>query len=214
MKQEATGAHQESTGRLIYLHGFRSSSRSFKARLLQARLTALGLGERFIAPDLSPEPDRAIAFIQQAIGPRADDTLVGSSLGGAYATWVAEHSGCRAVLLNPAVHPARDLAGQVGAQTGYHDGVPFEFKASWVDQLRNYEVARITRPERYFLIAAKGDEVLDWKEMVAAFAGARHTVIAGSDHGLSDFEDYLDDVLEFAGIGAGGRSGPGITGRS
>ena len=186
--------------RLVYLHGFRSSSQSFKARLLQARLTALGLGERFVAPDLSPEPDRAIAFIRQTIRPEAGDTLVGSSLGGCYATWIAEQTGCKAVLLNPAMHPARDLLGHVGVQTGYHDGIPFEFKAAWIDQLRSYQVDHITLPGRYFLIAAQGDELLDWKEMVAAFAGARHRVIAGSDHGLSDFEDYIDEVLDFAGI--------------
>ena len=109
--------------------------------------------------------------------PAAADTLVGSSLGGCYATWLAEQTGCRAVLLNPAVHPARDLATQVGPQTGYHDGQPFEFRQAYVDQLRSYEVARITRPERYFLVAAQGDEVLDWREMVAALSGC-----APADH--------------------------------
>ena len=191
--------------RLVYLHGFRSSSQSFKARLLQARLQARGRGDAFVAPDLSPEPDRAIAAILQDIGPRADDTLVGSSLGGCYATWLAERVGCKAVLLNPATHAARDLAGQVGAQTGYHDGVPFVFEAAWVEQLRRYQVDAITRPGRYFLVAAQGDEVLDWREMVAAFPGARQRIIAGSDHGLSDFEDYIDEVLDFAFPDKGNR---------
>jgi predicted esterase YcpF (UPF0227 family) len=186
--------------RLIYLHGFRSSSQSFKARLLRARLAAAGAGERFLAPDLPPEPDRAIALVRDTIRPAAGDTLVGSSLGGCYATWLAEQTACKAVLLNPAVHPARDLAGQVGPQRGYHDAEPFEFKASYVEQLRSYEVGRITRPERYLLIAAQGDEVLDWKEMVAAYAGAKHRIIPGSDHGLSDFEAHVDEVLAFAGI--------------
>ena len=186
--------------RLIYIHGFRSSSRSFKARLLQARLAALGAADRFIAPDLPPEPDRAIALIQDGIGPAADDTLVGSSLGGCYATWLAEQTGCKAVLLNPAVHPARDLQSQVGPQSGYHDGVPFEFEARYLTQLQRYEVSTITRPERYFLIAAQGDEVLDWREMAAAFPGARQKIVPGSDHGLSDFEAHIDEVLGFAGL--------------
>jgi predicted esterase YcpF (UPF0227 family) len=192
--------------RLIYLHGFRSSSRSFKARMLQARLAASGQAGSFLAPDLPPEPDRAIGSILQAIRPQADDTLVGSSLGGCYATWLAERCGCKAVLLNPATHPARDLAGQVGPQTGYHDGLPFVFEAAWVEQLRRYEVPAITRPERYFLVASQGDEVLDWREMVAAFPGARHRIVPGSDHGLSDFGDYIDEVLEFANLQDGGPS--------
>ena len=188
--------------RLIYLHGFRSSSQSFKARVLQSRMNARKDSKRqngdFIAPDLSPEPDRAIATVLDEIRPRAEDTLVGSSLGGFYATWLAEQVGCRAVLLNPAMHAARDLAGQVGAQTGYHDGVPFVFESAWVEQLHRFQVTTITRPERYFLIAAQGDELLDWREMVASFPGARHRIIAGSDHGLSDFEDYVDEVLDYA----------------
>ena len=188
--------------RLIYIHGFRSSSRSFKARMLQARLDASGDGGRFLAPDLPPEPDRAVALILDSVVPTPADTLVGSSLGGCYATWLAEKVGCKAVLLNPAMHPARDLAGQVGPQLGYHDGEPFRFEAHYLDQLRRLEVTAITRPERYLLIAAQGDEVLDWREMVAAFPGARHKVIAGSDHGLSDFASHVDDVLAFASMTA------------
>jgi len=186
--------------RLIYLHGFRSSSRSFKARVLQARLAAIGAGACFLAPDLPPEPERAIALVQESIRPGAADTIVGSSLGGCYATWLTEQAGCKAVLLNPAVHAARDLAGQVGPQLGYHDGEPFEFEAAYIDQLRSYQVERISRPERYFLVAAQGDEVLDWKEMVAAYPGARHKILAGGDHGLSDFESHVDEVLAFAGM--------------
>ena len=186
-----------SPARLVYIHGFRSSSRSFKAGLLRDRLAALGLANTLVAPDLPHEPDRAVAAIM-ALQPRRQDTLVGSSLGGFYATWVAERAGCRAVLLNPAMHPARDLVGHVGPQTGYHDGVPFVFEAAWLDQLRRYEVPAITRPERYFLVAARGDELLDWREMVAAFPGARHRVLEGSDHGLSDFAEHLDEVLDFA----------------
>jgi predicted esterase YcpF (UPF0227 family) len=188
--------------RLLYIHGFRSSSRSFKAGLLRERLDALGLARAFVAPDLPHEPDRAVAAIM-GLRLLPDDTLVGSSLGGFYATWAAEQAGCRAVLLNPAMHPARDLAAYVGPQTGYHDDVPFVFEAAWLAQLRRYEVPAITRPERYFLMAAKGDELLDWREMVAAFPGARQRVLPGSDHGLSDFREYLDEVLSFARLEKG-----------
>ncbi|MGE0801493.1 MAG: YqiA/YcfP family alpha/beta fold hydrolase [Lautropia sp.] len=191
--------------RLIYLHGFRSSARSFKAQLLAARMQALGHGEQYFAPDLAVEPAHAIGDVLERLAPTAADTLVGSSLGGCYATWLAEQTGCRAVLLNPAVRPARDLASRVGPQTGYHDGVPFEFKAEYVEQLRGYQVDAITRPERYYLIAAKGDEVLDWREMVAHYPGARQTVLPGSDHGLSDFATLQDSVIAFAGFASGER---------
>lgn len=123
--------------------------------------------------------------------------VIGSSLGGYYATALAEATGCRAVLLNPAVHPAQGLAQHVGSQTAWHSEDQFEFLPEYIDELVSIEVARITRAERYFLIAATGDEVLDWREMVAHYPGARQLVIDGSDHGLSDFDQYIDEVLAF-----------------
>jgi predicted esterase YcpF (UPF0227 family) len=128
------------------------------------------------------------------------DTLVGSSLGGCYATHLAEQLGCRAVLLNPSTRPAASLSKYLGAQTQYHDPTTtFVLEPHHLEELANLQTQRITRPERYFLIAATGDEVLDWREMVAFYQGARHHVIQGSDHGLSDFADYADEVLRFAG---------------
>ena len=123
--------------------------------------------------------------------------VIGSSLGGYYATALAEATGCRAVLLNPAVHPAQGLAQHVGPQTAWHSEEQFEFLPEYIDELVSIEVVRITRAERYFLIAATGDEVLDWREMVAHYPGARQRVIDGSDHGLSDFDQYIDEVLAF-----------------
>lgn len=162
-------------------------------------MAALGLGDRFVAPDLPPSPAAAIAGLLQ-LSPGPEDLLVGSSLGGCYATWLAERCDAKAVLLNPAVFPARDLRNHVGPQTGFHDGEPFEFLPAYVDELARLEAVATTRPERYFLIAARGDELLDWREMVARYPGARHKVLPGSDHGLSDFADYQDEVLAFGGF--------------
>jgi uncharacterized protein len=187
--------------RLVYLHGFRSSPQSFKARMLAERMDALGLGDAFRCPALPPSPRGAVALVERETPPGPQDVLVGSSLGGYYARWLAERHGCRAVLLNPAIRPADDLAAYVGTQTMYHDpSQRFEVLPSHLDELRALQVDSITRPERYLLVAATGDELLDWRDMVAAYPGARHRVIAGSDHGLSDFAEHLDAVLEFAGF--------------
>lgn len=190
---------------ILYLHGFRSSPQSFKARLIAQRLQALGRGADYHCPQLPASPKEAIALasrIATEASPR-DLTLIGSSLGGYYATWLAERLGCRAVLLNPAVKPPRELEQYVGVTTAYHSDRPFEFKREYVDELMQFAVARITRPERYFLIAATGDEVLDWREMIAHYPAARQRVIEGSDHGLSGFSEYLDDVLNFCSIAPG-----------
>jgi uncharacterized protein len=191
---------------ILYLHGFRSSPQSFKARLIGARLHELGLGDDYVCPQLPASPRQAIALAQQLMQgvPPQEVALIGSSLGGYYATWLAEQVGCRAVLLNPAVKPPRDLERYVGVTTAYHSDEPFEFRHEYIAELQALAVPRITRPERYFLIAATGDEVLDWRDMTAHYPSARQHVIQGSDHGLSDFASYLDEVLAFCGIAGGG----------
>jgi predicted esterase YcpF (UPF0227 family) len=186
---------------ILYLHGFRSSPQSFKARLIGERMQALGRGHDYLCPQLPASPAQAIELAQQLMAQRAQGprevALIGSSLGGYYATWLAERTGCRAVLLNPAVQPQRDLEHQVGVSTTWHAGEHFEFRPEYVDELRALQVERITRPQRYYLVAATGDEVLDWREMTAHYPGARQLVIEGSDHGISDFARYLDGVLDF-----------------
>jgi len=184
--------------RVIYLHGFRSSPKSFKAQLLAHRMADLGRAAQFDCPALPVSPAEAVAGVLAGLDPA--DTLIGSSLGGFYATWLAERTGCRAVLLNPAVRPAAGLAAYLGEQPLWHGGGSMVLEPGHLDELRALEVGGITRPERYFLVAATGDELLDWRDMVAHYPGARHRVIPGSDHGLSDFAEHQDEVLAFAGI--------------
>ncbi|WP_343649756.1 YqiA/YcfP family alpha/beta fold hydrolase [Herbaspirillum sp.] len=192
---------------ILYLHGFRSSPQSFKARVMGQRMAELGLQDDYLCPQLPASPAAAIALAGAMVAgvDPAQLTVVGSSLGGFYATWLAEHLGCRAVLLNPAVKPPRDLESYVGVTTQYHSDEPFEFKHEYIAELRSLVVPAISRPQRYLLLAATGDEVLDWREMVAHYPGARQIVIQGSDHGMAEFVDYLDEVLAFCGIAPAGK---------
>ena len=124
--------------------------------------------------------------------------VIGSSLGGFYATWLAEHMCCKAVLLNPAVDPARDLAHCIGEQTAWHDRTEkFFFKTEFVDELRALETGPLKTAENYLAIIAKGDEVLDWREMSARYANTHVNLIEGSDHALGDFDDHLPAILDF-----------------
>ncbi|WP_426319253.1 YqiA/YcfP family alpha/beta fold hydrolase [Pseudoduganella sp. R-43] len=187
---------------ILYLHGFRSSPQSMKARLTGERMAQLGRSAEFICPQLPASPRLAmeLAFGLVAGVPAEELTIVGSSLGGYYATWMAEKLGCRAVLLNPAVVAALDLEKHVGVTTAYHSDEPFEFKREYIEELRALAVPKITQPERYFLVACTGDEVLDYRDMVAHYAGAKQKVVQGSDHAISEYAGYLDEVLEFCGI--------------
>lgn len=190
---------------ILYLHGFRSSPQSFKARLIAERMEALGRRAEYCCPQLPASPRAAIELARDRIlgVPAQELTLIGSSLGGYYATWLAEQTGCRAVLLNPAIRPPRDLERHVGVTTMYHSDQRFEFRREYIDELASFAVDRVTGAERYFLIAAKGDEVLDWREMVAHYPDARQLVLEGGDHGISEFGQYVDSVLAFCGVDSG-----------
>ena len=188
------------TTHLLYLHGFRSSPASIKARLTAAAVAQRHPNVTWACPALPASPRQAMQDILQLVAdwPNATMAVVGSSLGGFYATWLAERLGCKAVLLNPAVLPARDLAEQVGAQQLWHDPQQsFNFDAAFVTELHALEVPRISQPERYFAVIAKGDEVLDWREMIGHYPGATIKLLAESDHALSDYAQHLDQVLEF-----------------
>lgn len=187
---------------LLYLHGFRSSPRSFKAQRMAALVRERHPGVTWWCPQLPPSPRAAMALVADGIGgwPRDAMAVVGSSLGGFYATWVAEQAGCRAVLLNPAVDPARDLARHIGEQTAWHDPAEhFYFAPEYVDELRALERGPVD-PHRYFAVIAKGDEVLDWREMVGRYPGARIKLLEAGDHALSDFDDHLEEVLAFLAL--------------
>ncbi len=188
---------------LLYLHGFRSSPQSTKARKLAAWVAEHRPDLVWWCPQLPASPAAAIAEVMGGIAgwPRSDMAVIGSSLGGFYATAVAEGCGCRAVLLNPGIHPARDLADAVGATTAWHGGAPFDFRPEYVDELRAVAPpATLSDPGRYFAVIAKGDEVLSWREMSARYAGCRMQLLEGSDHALSDFDDLLPAVLDFLGL--------------
>ena len=187
---------------ILYLHGFRSSPLSMKSRLLAAQMQALGREAEWLCPQLPASPKLAIALALSLVKDVAlgDLTIIGSSLGGYYATWLAEQLGCRAVLLNPAIVPLIDLEQHVGVTTEFHSDKPFEFKREYIAELRAFAVQKITQPQRYFLIAATGDEVLDYRDMLAHYQGAQQCVIDGSDHGISEFAAYLAPVLAFCGI--------------
>ncbi len=192
---------------ILYLHGFRSSPHSSKATLMARALEQRGLADQWICPQLPASPAHAMALanrlIEQAchargLDPRSELTIMGSSLGGYYATCLTEHWGCRAALFNPVVYAARDLATQVGEHSLYHSNEPMTFLPEYVDELAEMAVGKPAHPQRYFLLAATGDEVLDWREMADWFTGCQGRVIQGSDHGISDFEQWLPEVLDFA----------------
>ncbi|MEP7298584.1 MAG: YqiA/YcfP family alpha/beta fold hydrolase [Burkholderiales bacterium] len=191
-----------SVSHLLYLHGFRSSPQSAKARQMAAWMQANRPDVHWWCPQLPPSPREAMALLREGIRswPAASTGVIGSSLGGFYATAMAEHFGGRAVLLNPAIDPARDLARHIGETTAWHSDERFFFRAEFIDELRAISPAALTRLDRYLAVIAKGDEVLSWVEMSTRYAGCRVKLLEGGDHALSDFDSHLPDVVGFLGL--------------
>lgn len=194
------------TTHLLYLHGFRSSPRSMKATKVADRVQACHPGVTWWCPQLPPSPAAAMAMVTNGIATWPSDRMavVGSSLGGFYARWVALQAGCRAALLNPAVFPARDLAHHIGEQTTWQNPEErFFFQPAYIAELEAQEadIARLAAtapatPARQWALIAKGDEVLDWREMQAFCAGGAIRLLEGSDHAISDFDNHIDALFD------------------
>lgn len=186
---------------ILYLHGFTSGPQSAKAQALRERMAARGMADSFICPQLPAAPADAIALAEGVIAGKVGygdkPALVGSSLGGYYATYLAEKHGLKAVLVNPAVAGSVDVAQFVGPQRFLYTGEAFDFTLDHVEQLKALDVPKPTRPERYWLLVETGDEVLDYRAAVDHHAGARQTVLPGGDHSFTRWTDYLDDVIGF-----------------
>ena len=160
-------------------------------------------------PQLPASPRQAMREVMAEISTWPQDegfqsmAVIGSSLGGFYATWVAEKTGCKAVLLNPAVDPARDLRSYIGEQSAWHEpDAKFFFKPEFVDELRELQAGPLKAPHDYLAVIAKGDEVLDWREMTTRYQGTRMRLLDGGDHALSDFDGHLPAILEFLDLKA------------
>lgn len=183
---------------IVYLHGFNSSPNSHKAGVLARRLAESGCADELRVPALSHWPARAIAQAIEIIeSARVPLCLAGSSLGGYYATWLAERYGLPAVLINPAVKPYRLLAFYLGTQHNPYTGEVYQLTDEHLAQLRELEVVRPSEPGRYLVLLQTGDEVLDYREALGLYGAAQCRVQEGGDHAYQGFESVVDDLLDF-----------------
>ncbi|HEY5366005.1 MAG TPA: YqiA/YcfP family alpha/beta fold hydrolase [Casimicrobiaceae bacterium] len=187
---------------IVYLHGFRSSPASEKAQVMRHAVDAIPATRRprLVIPELDVGPRVAIDALLQWIARDVQPPLafVGSSLGGYYATYLAERLGARAVLVNPAVTPYDDLAVYVGPQTNLYTGRVFDVLPAHFDELRALDAGPLRDPSRYLVYLQTGDEVLDWRVAAARYGGAWQCVEGGGDHGFAGFERHVPTILRFA----------------
>jgi hypothetical protein len=183
---------------IVYLHGFNSSPASGKAKQLGEHMAAIGRLTDYYCPALPNSPREAIAHVEAGLARHKGlVTLIGSSLGGFYATHLAEKHGWKAVLVNPAVHAHVLMRGALGPQTNWHTGEKWELTEAHLAELAALDVERITQPQRYLLLAQTGDEVIDYRDAVAYYAGAAQIIEDGGDHGFAGFERHFSTILDF-----------------
>ena len=190
------------SGSILYIHGFNSAPESKKATQLTSVMQRIGLGGQLRVPALHHHPRQAIAQLQAAISELGRPLLVGSSLGGYYATWLAEQHGLKALLVNPAVSPHRRFDGYLGTQTNHYSGQTWELTLDHVHALAELEVPAPQDPQRYQVWLQTGDETLDYRYAEQYYAACDVRVQAGGDHSYQGFAQQLPELLSFAGIGA------------
>ena len=182
---------------IVYLHGFNSSPSSHKARLLERHLAERGLGGGYACPALPPRASEALACIEPLL--EGGTCLVGSSLGGFYATWLAEKHGLKAVLINPATEPHVGLRPYLGAQQNLYSGERYRLTEAHLREWQAIDAPRVT-PTRYLLLVETGDEVLDYRKALKRYAGCEQVVVEGGDHTLQSFPQHLARIVRFAGL--------------
>jgi len=184
---------------ILYIHGFNSSSLSGKAQQLKAWLDQRGRHAEYACPDLPHRPLEAIARLEDLIAGQPADSvkLIGSSLGGFYATWLAEKWRVKAALINPAVHANLLLRDAIGPQKNYSSGEEYDFTPQHLAELDTLDLPSPTRIGHYLLLVETGDEVLDYRAAVDYYRGCEQIVHEGGDHGYTRFLDDLPTILDF-----------------
>ena len=177
--------------KILYLHGFASCGEGNKSLLLKSYFGA----DNVIAPDLPPSPIEAIALIEEILGSVEIDGLIGSSLGGYYATIMAEKYRMKAILLNPSTQPWETLAAYTGWQKRFCDEEVFEFKPVYLEQLKMLQTA----PDkgRYLLLLQSEDEVLDYTKAQSFYNTHKIIVEYGGNHRFENLDEYLSMVEKF-----------------
>lgn len=189
--------------KLLYLHGFNSSPQSHKAQLVSDFMREQHGLDRLLCPQIPVVPGEARVFLEQLVEKTLLNhqlSFVGSSLGGYYATYLAEKYSGSAVLVNPSVKPYETLAAHLGENKFYFDEGYWIFDESHIQQLQDMSIKNITQAERYFVLLQTGDETLDYRQAESKFKNSHCIIEQGGDHAFTGFERYIPQIMQFCQI--------------
>ncbi len=187
---------------LIYIHGFNSSPASLKAKQTADWFSVNAPDIPYICPALSNKPDLAIEQLNTLVESTIESSpgpvgLIGSSMGGYYATWLGEKYGLKAVLVNPAVRPYEFMLGYLGENTNYHTGERYILEPHHVDVAKSLKVGTLKNSKNYWVLLQTGDDVLDYRQAETLYANCDLTIEKGGDHSFQHFERHLPAIMDF-----------------
>jgi len=194
------------THKLLYLHGFNSSPQSLKAQLISQYMSDNHCLDQLLCPQIPTVPEEARFFLEQLVEETLENSplsFAGSSLGGYYATYLAEKYSGSAVLINPSAKPYETLSAHLGENKFYFDEGCWEFDESHIQQLKEMKVENITEPERYLILLQTGDEILDYREAELKYKNSQCIIEQGGDHAFAGFERYIAQIMQFSQIQCG-----------
>ena len=177
--------------KILYLHGFASCGKGQKSTALKAYFGE----ENVFAPALPESPIDAMGMIEDLLKTRTFDLFVGSSLGGFYASILAQKYRTKYLLLNPSTQPWNTLVSYTGWQERFCDAEMFEFKAIYLKQL---ELMDISVPYHDGMVLLQSeDEVLDYTKAQTLYNKQRVIVEYGGNHRFENIKDYLCMIENF-----------------
>lgn len=191
------------TQKLLYLHGFNSSPQSHKAQLVIQYMSANDCLDQLICPQIPAAPEEARLFLVKLVEETLENhrlSFVGSSLGGYYATYLAEKYSGTAVLINPSVKPYETLRAYLGENKFYFDEGCWEFDETHIQQLEVMKIDEITQPERYLVLLQTGDETLDYRDAELKYKDSHCIIEQGGDHAFVDLERFIPKIMQFSKI--------------